>query len=90
MGTKMTTVLSSDVAGHWPQIGLKYDVRRSHKETLVHPILKWIKREIEVVDDVRFIGIVVRQAGRTWEIPLSQSSTVEESPAKIEAETTTP
>lgn len=63
-------IYSADVQAQMPHMHLKTKVLRSHKETIVHPILRWIKREIEVVDAVQHISILVTQMGRSYEIPL--------------------
>lgn len=67
----MSTVLSPDMRAQMPRLELKTKTLRSHKETMVHPIFKWIKQEIEVIDQLEFVGIVVTQMGRSFEIPLS-------------------
>lgn len=70
------SVLSSDMQAQWPHFHLKTKVLRSHDETMVHPVFRWVKRTVKVIDQVQFEGIVVTQAGRSWEIPL-QSTTDE-------------
>lgn len=76
------TILSPDMQEQMPHFHLKSEVVRSHKEILVHPLFKWIKREVVVVDQLKFVGITVRQAGRTWEIPLA--ATVEKDPDTLD------
>lgn len=66
----MVAVLSPDMQAQKPHLNLKTKVLRSHKETMVHPLFRWIKREIEVVDLIKYVSIVFTQQGRSFEIPL--------------------
>lgn len=66
-------VLSADVEANWPHFHLKTKVLRTHEETFVHPWFKWIKRKVTVIDQLQFIGVVVTQQGRSYEIPLQGS-----------------
>jgi hypothetical protein len=85
----MKQFLSSDLAARRPTFELKSKILRTHKETLVHPIFRWIKEEVEVIDLVQYVEIVVTQDGKSWVIPLS-SDTSESEPTNSQTEHSTP
>jgi hypothetical protein len=68
----MDTILSPDLRNQLPHGNFKVKPVRSHVETMVHPILKWIKKEVRVIDAIEITGIVVTQMGRSWEIPFTK------------------
>ncbi len=68
----MPSVLSPDMRRYWPSLNLKTKVLRHHTETLIHPILRWVKKEVDVIDQMEFVSIVFTQQGRSWEIPLTE------------------
>lgn len=71
MGSTMPKrILSADMQAQVPHFHVKTKVLRKHDETMVHPVFRWIKRKITVVDQLQFVGIVVTQNGRSYEIPL--------------------
>lgn len=64
-------MLSPEMQAQMPHLNLKTKVLRSHKEIMVHPIFRWIRKEIEVIDALQFVSVVVTQMGRSFEIPLT-------------------
>lgn len=78
----MDTVLSSDLRRQLPQGNFRVKPVRSHVETMVHPILKWIKREVRIIDAIEITSIVITQMGKSWEIPFTKEEERKETDAE--------